>query len=220
MLCKLSLPDEKGETASTHGSLESGRTVGKGSGAAQLVAPLAPTAERYALLGSYYKRRAITQRGDETARNKALGDAEAAYGMAENRPEVPDKVYHTLNRLACRCLRDMDLDPDEIKDALEVLAKIEAAVQAKQDAGLSFWERIVRPDAALGRILLNMAQGQIEHDEGAVLALYRREFEIGATARQRSTVLENLEFMALILQAKGKPDQAAVMERMLENLTA
>jgi hypothetical protein len=184
----------------------------------ELLLKLAPTAERYALLGSYYKRRAITQRGDETSRNKALGDAEAAYGMAENWPAVPDKVYHTLNRLACRCLRDMDLDPDEIKEALDALAKIEAAVQAKQDAGLSFWERIARPDAVLARILLNMAQGQIEHDEGVLLALYRREFEIGATARQRSTVLENLEFMVLILQAKGKPDQAAVMERVLENL--
>ena len=112
----------------------------------------------------------------------------------------------------------MDLDQDEINDALEALVKIEADVQAKQDAGLSFWERIARPDAALGRILLNMAQGQIEHDEGAVLALYRREFEIGATARQRSTVLEQLQFTAVILKAKGKPDAAAVIDRLRESL--
>ena len=72
-----------------------------------------------------------------------------------------------------------------------------------QEAGLSFWDRIVRPDAALGRALLNMVHGQIERDEGKLLALYRREFELGATARQRFTVLEQLEFMAVILKAKG-----------------
>ena len=35
---KLSLPDEKGETASTHGSLERRRSAGTGSRAAQIVA--------------------------------------------------------------------------------------------------------------------------------------------------------------------------------------
>ena len=51
-----------------------------------------------------------------------------------------------------------------------------------------------------------------------MLALYRREFEIGATARERSTVLENLQFLTLILEAKGKPEQAAVMQRVRESL--
>jgi hypothetical protein len=51
-----------------------------------------------------------------------------------------------------------------------------------------------------------------------LLDLYRREFELGATSRQRSTVLEQLEFMAIILQAKGQTRAAAVIAHLQEGL--
>ena len=57
------------------------------------------------------------------------------------------------------------------EQAVADLAAIEEAVQQNQEAGLSFWERIVRPDAALGRALLNLGQGQIERDEASLLAI-------------------------------------------------
>ena len=162
---QLSLPDEKGEPRAQSDRWKPDELLVKAQERLELLLKLAPTAERYALLGSYYKRRAITLRGDETARNKALGDAEAAYGVAENWPEVADKVYHTLNRLACRCLRDMDLSLMRIASAWPTLRPSRKRCRQSRKRGLSFWERIVRPDAALGRILLNLAQGQIEHDE-------------------------------------------------------
>ena len=126
----------------------------------QLLLKLVPTGERYALLGSYYKRRAITQRNDDEMRIQALKDAEAAYLKAENQPGVPDSVYDKLNQVACACLYDKQLDPDEIQTALDALAKIEAEVAEKQDAGLTFWERIVRPDAALGSYSAQHGRGR------------------------------------------------------------
>ena len=215
---KLSLPDEEGEPQARTDRWTPDELLAQAQKRLKLLLELTPTAERYALLGSYYKRRAITQRGDEAARNEALGNAENSYGEALKQAKVSDKPYHTLNRLACRCLRDMEFTDADREQAVADLAAIEEAVQKDQEAGLSFWERIVRPDAALGRALLNLGQGQIERDEQSLLDQYRREFELGATARQRSSVLEQLQFTAVILKAKGKPDAAAVIDRLRENL--
>ena len=74
---QLSLPDKKGEPRARSERLKPEELLVKAQERLELLLKLAPTAERYALLGSYYKRRAITQRGDETSRNKALGDAES-----------------------------------------------------------------------------------------------------------------------------------------------
>ena len=112
----------------------------------------------------------------------------------------------------------MEFNDADRGQAVADLAAIEEAVRKDQEAGLSFWERIVRPAAALGRALLNLGQGQIERDEQSLLDQYRREFELGATARQRSSVLEQLEFMEVILKAKGKSEAAAVIDRLRENL--
>jgi hypothetical protein len=48
----------------------------------------------------------------------------------------------------------------------------------------------------------------------------RRELALGATARQRLTVLEQLKIMAVILQAKGEASAAAVVARLQEELRA
>ena len=142
----------------------------------------------------------------------------AIMGTRWNSQESRINPYHTLNRLACRCLRDMEFADEDRKQAIFELAAIEEAINKNREAALSFWERIARPDAALGRALVDLVQGQIEREEQALLNLYRREFELGATARERSSALEQLEFMAVILKAKGRPEAAAVIDRLRENL--
>ena len=181
-----------------------------------LLRKLTPTAERYALFGSYYKRRALVWKDNPKERNKALYCAEQSYSKALEQQKVTDKPYHALNQIACRYLRDMEFTDADRQQTLTNLAAVEEEILQNQEAGLSFWDRIVRPDAALIRALV---KSEIESNEQSLLELYRRELTLGATARQRSTVLEQLQFVDLILKAKGKfADAAEVLARLRNSL--
>ncbi len=215
---QLSLQDKDGKPRAATNRWTIDTLMAKAHERLDLLLKLAPTAERYALLGSYYKRDAVIRRDNSVERNKALKKADIAYGEALKQLKVADKPYHTLNRLACRYLRDMRFTKKERTAAAADLRMIEEEAEGSRETRLSFWERIVRPDAALGRALVGLAQGELEKEEPALLALYQREFELGATARQRSSVLEQLDVVAAILRAKGRVEAAAVVDRLRESL--
>jgi tetratricopeptide (TPR) repeat protein len=183
-----------------------------------LLIELAPTAERYALLANYHQRRAMAQRINETERNAALTAAEVAYVSMLAQPTVTGREYHNLSQITCRYLRDTDFTDEDRRQTLADLAALEEAVQQREAAEPSFWERIVQPEAALLRALVSPVHGQIVQDEQALLAQYRRVLDVGATTRQYLAVLERLGFMAIILDAKGEADAAAVVARMWKTL--
>jgi hypothetical protein len=56
----------------------------------------------------------------------------------------------------------------------------------------SFWDRVTLPDAAVLRSLIDR---DLEQRLAAIIGLYRDAFAHGASARQRNSVLQHLDFM-------------------------
>ena len=165
---QLQLAAERGEAQAS--ALRADELMTQARKRIDLLIELAPTAERYALLASYHKRRAMALRTDEAERNAALASAEEACVSTLAQPTVTGRAYHTMSLIMCRYLRDPDFTDEDRRQTLADLAAVEESVQQRQAAEPSFWDRSVQPEAALMRALVSSVHGQIAQDEQALLA--------------------------------------------------
>jgi Uncharacterized protein conserved in bacteria len=155
---------------------------------------LGKSAERLALMGGCYKRKAIVA---QTAEEKKewLKEAETYYGEAHKDSSNIINPYPTLNWLTYRFLLGDSLEGEYA--LIEECKKAARQLDAKEP---SFWNRVAEPDADL---LLHLAQGNLEANLENVTALYQKAFETGATPRERSTVVQQFTFLREMLSSLG-----------------
>lgn len=177
---------------------------------------VAETPHRLALLGSAYKRIALLGAGDE--RTNALNRAEECYGEAHRKQltESGDvNPYYVLNWLTFRFLLGELKEKKELNEALELLEKSRDAGKARHAREPNFWDRIAVPDSAL---LAALIRGTLNESVDDVQRQYLQQFNIGASARERASVLEQIEFLTAILEDHGQDEQVPALETLHNGL--
>ncbi|MEZ4660416.1 MAG: CHAT domain-containing protein [Caldilineaceae bacterium] len=161
---------------------------------------LAPTAHRYALLASCYKRRAMVSNADEERRHaltECAENYEKAYEMSQN----SDTPYSGLNWINAQVLAGIEDDAQraKLREAFNKSLQSDPS-KTSQD----FWARVKPGDIELTRLLLEGAEDAINKMQSA----YEQVFRLGGTTRERSTVIENLEFVVAMLHWGAQEKEA------------
>jgi len=150
---------------------------------------LAESGERLSLLGSAYKL--LAQATADKARATALVQAATWYRRAAERKLAGGEVdpYPVLNWLTVEAVLG-----NAPPDASVWLARARAVAKERFAESRSIWDAVTLPDAALVEDLLGAALGTASGDD--LVAQYRTAFEeTRATARQRDSVLRQLDFI-------------------------
>lgn len=182
---------------------------------------MGPTAERYSLLGSAYKRLAWIQR-DDRASQQALVDMAANYHAALQQGVGHDRLdpYPLTNWLTAEAilawhgLQGAAEDWRKLAQGLCDRAMEEAAHGDQADP--SFWNSIVEPDC---RLVLGIIRGGFDEQAGGeVVAGYQRAIDTGASPKEKDSLRAHLEFVADMAQQAGRRDLAEVLVAMRERL--
>lgn len=194
--------------------------MAEGLGILERLVSLGSTAERYALLGSAYKRRAwaglgksrksdlrraaaryaAAHRMEKAAAAAAAEEAEAVAFAAGEEPPKPlaPSPYARLNQLTFELLASSGTE-HECARLLSAVRQAQAwaANRASEDpADVWLWVQMV--DAATLRYLLNDPSVALS----GVVKGYQQQFSMGASQRVRSSVLDQLQFMATVLHGR------------------
>jgi CHAT domain-containing protein/pimeloyl-ACP methyl ester carboxylesterase len=175
----------------------------------QGVLELAKTGERYALLGSAYKRLASLHDDPQQIRDN-LALAATNYRLAHERALERRGLdpYPVLNWLSAAALLGAP-----VSDVETLLARSEAAAAERFAASRKFFEAVAIPDAALVRTLGAgvLAQGAKSYREVERLArLYQDTItQTSPSNREIDSALAQIEIMAALVEKLGEKDGAA-----------
>ncbi len=186
--------DSRGDKPSKH-ALE---VINSAISDIKLLLKVGKTIERYSLLASAYKRKALVTRGDE--RDAALKKMEQYYKKAEElfrQQKKKSDYYSTLNRLTASVLRQCRQTGSQIRDLDKCIEEIKKDARSGQNKDLSFWNAIALVDADLVRYL-----GQAKSD-GRVCCRIAKDYKAQrrrATSREFHSVTEHIQFLAEMLE--------------------
>lgn len=164
---------------------------------------LGETVERFSLMGSYYKRKAVAAPRKSAVRLKHLQQAEAFYGKAHRLSKKNQKVvdpYPALNWLT-HCF----LVGKPYNGAARLVEECKRAAWQKEQKEPSFWNRATEADAEL---LKHLMSGELEEKVEAVAAHYRRAIGTGATQREISSIVQHLAFLEEMISGARRPGPA------------
>jgi tetratricopeptide (TPR) repeat protein len=180
-------------------------------------AKIAESGERLALLGSYHKKCATMKSGAE--RLQHLDEARVYYERANAATETP---YHQLNARQlgaiariCACDGDGAVET-AVAAAVGTAAQsepagVEAAPAAKPEKAPNFWSRAARGDLLLTALVEEVAVGRPDEEIGPerleewtvtrdeMVAHYVGAFRLRSSARERASVIDHLDDLALLL---------------------
>ena len=203
----------------------------------QRLCDFAPTAERQALLGGAFKRRALVNRYREQGQQWLASCAEhyaAAYQatVAAARP----MAYPLIQWLSAQALqqlvgardkRDMPVDrelQDRIAHACDDLVRLAADGEARSP---DFWNTAVPTDCLVLKALAGLA---FDRHADAIVAGYLVAAQRGGSPRELCSVNEHLRFLRDMLAAKADlagratrallGDQVAAVDHVVERLQA
>ena len=173
-----------------------------------LVSQRAPTAERYSLLGSACKRLAwVHECGRE--RREALINMANYYRLAvelEAASGQPPGAYAFSNRALAEVLVAM-LDRSALPDDAW-LADCDAMVERarlRNARDPNLWDALGEADCQLVRLLARPPRGRaLRGTAETIREAYLRALMRGASPRERTTVVEHLEFVVAMCDAAGK----------------
>lgn len=177
---------------------------------------IAETPHRLALLGSAHKRIAVIRTGE--ARTDALNKAKTYYKKAHTKhvSETGEvNPYYTLNWLTFRFLIDASMDDEKRDEAMALLEQSRDAGKARHARAPNFWDRIAVPDSALLEALIT---GTLDERVADVQRQYLQQFNIGVSARERATVLEQIDFLITILEDRGRVEQVPALRTLRSGL--
>jgi tetratricopeptide (TPR) repeat protein len=183
--------------------------------------PLSPTetVERYSLKGSLYRRRAMIaahEGRDEYARSllRQVGEYYAKAEQITRRRDSPIDVYLALQQILAKTLEAQGkLSQKDRVSLLEKLRAMQDAAEARKNKTRDFWTRANLADCILVRALI---EGDLL-EEGAddIVELYRDAQARGVSLREWRSVLENLEFIRVLIRSQwSKSLQSAVMQAL------
>ena len=166
------------------------------------------TPERWALVGSYHKKRATTLTGQ--ARRAEIKRSQEVYRKAHEAATAANKSqpYQTMNwvtmtKLLGKVPREQQLLLDQI---VEQRRKEHGLLQQETD----FWSRVALPDALLADAVV---KGMLGKRADEITTLYEQAFATRSTSRERGAVIEHLGDLIRLL-----PSQAEVLEQMVMEL--
>jgi tetratricopeptide (TPR) repeat protein len=188
------------------------------------------TAERYALVGSLHKRRAMAFSDAERRRAALTAMAEAyekAYQRAHKDPQGRS-WYPLPNWLAARIVlgwREGNGAPatprgkrrpkgdDSVAEGLAELQRLTDGLAAD---GSTFWAAVLDGDRQL---LAALEKRVLDADtSSAILNAYREAGRRGGSARQMSSVVDQVRFLASMAQSELKPDDGKALAASLNAL--
>jgi hypothetical protein len=174
---------------------------------------LAPSAQRYALLASCYKRRALVNDTDEAreARQDALTKCAEYYEKAYDISKDSDTPYSGLNWINCQVLLGIR-DGDQRAKLREAFDK--SLVNDPSKTTQDFWGRVKEGDIELSRLLFDEIEEAIEK----LQHLYQQALGVGGTTREHLTVIENLEFVIDMLRWRSKEELADRLQAVHDGL--
>jgi hypothetical protein len=190
---------DKGNTA------EADRLAGLAEQKLESLVELAPTPERYALLGAHYKRLIQRAPTDKQAKNW-IASAKENYGKAvelEHKKRTNDYYYPLLNKVQMAWLSDRSSGPLSPSQAADLLAEVEQASAAARQADLAeqtYWTSVSLVDLEFTRLLIEETlRSPKSGDTKRLLDAYGDVLETGSAGEQDST-LNNFEFLAVALR--------------------
>ncbi|MFO7634716.1 MAG: CHAT domain-containing protein, partial [Caldilinea sp.] len=191
----------------------------------ELALKFGETTERFSLLGSCHKRLAMESAGKERATHlqQALDYYQKACSEKLQDARATYNPYPALNCIPLQLMINGDEENERKKPAfLREVEACERYAQLRQDERSDFWERVHAPDAALVRLLvenyLETQAGALEERANHIVQLYREVFEMRATAYQRASVINQLDFLSEMLAGKKKHALAARLSKLRREL--
>jgi len=187
--------------------------------------PDAETAERLALMGSAHKRLAWISQGEKRT-DSLLKMAEYYRRAHEKRYDKKSNkldAYPLLNWLSAEILcgwhglkgKEQDASPN-IREWCE---EARAYAEAQDGIAPSFWNSVVIPECDLVQAL---ADGTLSRQKESITTAYGQASTRGASPREFCSVLEQLEWLAEMMEGaaklKGKQRQTAALREILAQL--
>ncbi|QID16539.1 CHAT domain-containing protein [Nitrogeniibacter mangrovi] len=167
-----------------------------------LICQRAPTSERYALLGSACKRLAWVHE-HRTPRREALINMANYYrlaGQLETAGGQPPGAYAFSNQALAEVLVAMMDKAAGLDDAW--LADCDAMIErtrARNELNPNVWDALGEADCLLVRLLARPPRGRLLRSEAEQIgAAYRLALMRGASPRERTTVVEHLDFVVAL----------------------
>lgn len=181
-----------------------------------------PGVERYALMGSAQKRRAVLCK-DKAARREALARSAFAYASAAQLAGGRDDcgaAYAAINAWTAQIVLDWHgATPAAGQPALAPmdagLRAIEAGA-AMRSRSEDFWERAQTGDCALLRLLARSAPRKA--DIQAVAAAYAAAAALGVRPREWNSVLSQVAILARLAESAGRKATAAALRELRAQL--
>ena len=178
--------------------------------------PSTKTAERYALKGSIYKRQAmITAPKREDARS-FLEKMQREYATAEKLvggPDDPSTHYTVVQQILAETLRaNGKLAPARRAELLQKLQQAQDYADANKGKKRDFWTRAGVADCIIARALV---EGNLADHIEDIVTHYREAQTRGASLREWRSILENLEFIRLLVRSQwSKSSQSQVLQAL------
>lgn len=171
-----------------------------------------PTAERYALMGSAQKRRALLQTGRDELR-RSLEQMAFAYSMAarlKQEGSAQDDPYSLINAWTAIVvlgwfgdkLETNYLPPATLEKGLPPIEGTNSARRHSSD----FWERALAGDCALLRLISRSddVETGVEARIDAVCRAYRDAAKIAVGPREWNAVLSHIDILRRFAEAAGR----------------
>src|SRR6185503_249459 len=158
-----------------------------------LVDVLGPTPERCELLGSYWRRRALTLSSPESKRD-AIAKSVEHYRLASEYYRDPKTSHDHYPEINYICMSAVGARYGlAVTDTDERLAALPTQPTASK-AAPGFWTRVANPDAYL---TTRLAQGTLTTDDTveAIASRYEKVFASGSNPYERLSVTEHLDIL-------------------------
>jgi tetratricopeptide (TPR) repeat protein len=180
---------------------------------------LGKTTERYSLLGSHWKKRAVIASGqfattggdnDARARDEALSKAGWHYGWAAKRaPDNPYPVFAwvQLAQLSKECTTSRRQQ------------RFERAEKSSAEGDPDFWQRAAAGDAALTRLVTGELSKEVPDLDARVreaTTKYSEAFELRSSWRERDSVLEHIRDLTALSGGATSDALGTLLEKLLD----
>ncbi len=175
-------------------------------------ASLPPNTERWALLGSAWKRRAeiLARQGAPWKEVAAdLREAAEAYAQGQGDPALPDyNPYARINRMQIEAV----LGEGKVDAFADEARLCQDAARRRFGRSYDFWDAVMPLDAALALALID---GSLLKSVDGLASQYREALgQVAASPRQRNSMLRQMKIVAILLRNRGTGDLADALDNL------
>jgi hypothetical protein len=182
---------------------------------------MAPTIERFSLLGSAYKCLAWLQSG-KTKKKHALEKMCENYQLAFNKGRESGKtdVYSLTNWITAEAIirwSDKNRDQSWKEDLHGLVAKVIDEAKQKIAVNAGYWDSVVEPDCLL---MMALVKGVFNAEDCKhIVEGYRLAAERGASYKDKAALREHIEFLVFMAEQAKQTELWKNLQDILKQLT-